>query len=526
MPTVLPQDASLPPSSVAPHHPVCLVILDGWGHRTQSQGNAIAQAHTPTWDALLQRYPFTTLAAAGRAVGLPEGQVSNSEIGHRLLGTGQPFTHPRLLMDDYIAKQTLAEHPTWQHLKQHLQHHQSTLHLVGLMSNGGVHSLLTHFAELLGQATDEGFTKLRIHAITDGRDTPPYQAHAILEDIEQTLYDLGLPQIATVHGRFYAMDRDNRWERTQASLAAILEGKGVRQLLSTQAVRAIYAEDRSEEFIPPSITDFDYTGVEAGDALLCFNFRPDRIHQLMTGLHPSTAHADLGLTLSPQLWVGCLVEAGPLPESNVFFKQAPATETLGGWVAAQGWSQFRCAETEKYAHVTYFFNGGQEAPYPNEHRCLIPSPTHVTTYDEVPRMSLDALLNTAVERLTHHADALTVINLANPDMIGHTGNLAATIEAVEAVDAAVATLLSTCERQGITLMITADHGNADTMLTLDGTPNTAHSLAPVPFVLVAPTLEESQLWQASVQACRSVLDVAPLVKRVLQHQNSIKNDKV
>jgi 2,3-bisphosphoglycerate-independent phosphoglycerate mutase len=472
---------------VEPNASICLLILDGWGIAPESAtGNAIAQAYTPTMDALINTAPVTSLQAHGEAVGMPQSVVGNSEVGHRTLGLGKATPHPRVQLDAWIESGELANQPAWVNALAHVKKHRSTLHLVTLLSTGGVHSHVSHLAEFIGLAKDAGVEALRVHGITDGRDMPPFTAMGLVEDVDGALYDLDYSQIATLTGRFYAMDRDERWQRTAQAFDAMVHAKGKRQFMASQAVKFALADDISDEFVIPSICDLDYQGMEHGDAVLFLNFRPDRMRQLVSALvEPEFDAFDRGV-LPQQLYVATAVSYGSLPDVHVFCEATPATDTLPKAIAKAGLKQFHIAETEKYAHVTYFFNGGNEAPEPGEDRVLIPSPRGVETYDEAPAMAVYEVAKGLIEAMATGQYRFYVANFANVDMVAHTGTLPATVEAVQHVDKALGLVLEAARRLGVTLLVTSDHGNGECMLTAEGTPNTAHTLNQVPLILCMP----------------------------------------
>ena len=494
------------PAAASPPHPkVALVILDGWGLDAQHNqvlspnnptnnpmGNAIAAAQPSHFNTLWHQHPHWVLQASGASVGLPPHQASNSEVGHLALGCGQTLPHERLRMDELCQNETLGTLPTFERLVQHVRHHRSTLHVVVLASTGGVHGHVGHLAAVLNAATEAGLRQVRVHAITDGRDVPAFTAMEAIEDIEGALYDLDLPQLTTVCGRFFAMDRDQRWERTTAAFEAIALGRGQREFMAMQALRKALEENQSEEFITPCVCDLEYQGVEAGDAVLLLGYRPDRMRQLTEAfLNPSVVgHAN---ALPAHLHVATLSDYGleqptspSAPQLNVVLPKAYPTHTVASLVAQAGWQQFRVAETEKYAHVTQFFNGGHLAPVAGEERCLVPSPQHVPTYDLAPEMSLAGVNEALLAAITSQRFALIVANWANADMVAHTGQFEATVQAVQCMDRALPALVAACQASGTHLLLTADHGQAEGMLTPSGQPNPAHTANPVPLVWVAP----------------------------------------
>lgn len=502
--------------------PLLLLILDGWGIQKTTHGNAIAQAHTPNWDTLWQTTQTTQvfpqlLQASGVAIGLPPLQVGNSEIGHLTLGAGKTLTPIRVTIDTAIEENTLTINPKWQAIVTHLQQHkQATLHLVGLLSDGGVHSHLAHLAELLGMAKDANLHQVRVHAITDGRDVPPFSVQDYLYDVEGALLDLNYPQISTVVGRFFALDRDNRWHRTQQAFNALVYGDGKREFLSTQAIKHALEDNISEEFLPPAITELTYEGLAPNDVVLFWHFREDRLRQLAEALvNPKFPHFERPANILNSVKVASLVNiGGSEPWANnisVLFPQEAITPTLGEVVSNANKSQLRIAETEKYPHVTYFFNGGREAPFAGESRLLVASPKTVETYDLQPEMSLPTVTQQLIKALEAKETDLIVANFANPDMVGHTGNLEAAILACKAVDTALGQVLTACQATGTNLVITADHGNVEAMLTNNDAPNTAHALSPVPFIWQPFGMVATQ----PTQPMHTLADVAPFILQAL-----------
>jgi 2,3-bisphosphoglycerate-independent phosphoglycerate mutase len=501
-------------------NPLLLLILDGWGIANTHHGNAIAQAHTPQWDFLWKHAQATQpqgclLKASGKAVGLPANQVGNSEIGHLTLGAGRTLVPVRVQIDNAIEANAIAENAVWQNIVAHLkQHKQATLHFVGLLSDGGVHSHLAHLAELLGLAKDEGLHNVRVHAFTDGRDVPPFSVQDYLYDVEGALLDLDYPQISTVIGRFYGMDRDNRWHRTEQAFRALVFGQGKREFISTQAAKHVLEEALSEEFIPPAITEIGYEGFGANDVVFFWHFRGDRLRQLAEALtNPALTEFDTS-GLPHGLKIASFIGLGNTEGSKkiaVLFPQEPLKKTLGEVVATAGIRQLRLAETEKYPHVTYFFNGGAEHPVMGEDRQLIPSPKTVETYDLKPEMALPEVTHQLVTVLKGKQYGLLVANFANADMVGHTGNFPATIAACEAIDSALERVVQACQASGTHLIITADHGNAEAMLTSNDAPNTAHALSPVPFVW----LPANETVEAPKKPLETLADVAPFILTVM-----------
>ncbi|MFN9646434.1 MAG: 2,3-bisphosphoglycerate-independent phosphoglycerate mutase [Cyanobacteriota bacterium] len=457
-----------------------LAILDGWGYSPESSENAITAADTPVMDALWEAYPHTLIAASGGAVGLPDDQMGNSEVGHLTIGSGRIIRQELVRISQAVRDGSLAQTPALNDLADTLLSSGRTLHLLGLCSEGGVHSHLDHLGGLLRWAASRGLHKVCVHVITDGRDTPPTSAGTDIERLQALLDDAGVGEITTLCGRYWAMDRDHRWDRTEKAYRLLTESGPISPLAPLEVLEASYADGITDEFLEP--VRFGATLVEAGDGLVCFNFRPDRVRQLIRALvspdfdgFPREQITPLHVVTFTQYEQGLPVAVAFPPES--------LDGLLGQVVSEHGLRQFRTAETEKYPHVTYFMNGGIEQAFPGEDRHLVPSP-RVPTYDMAPAMSAEKLTESCIAAINKGIYSLVVINYANPDMVGHTGQIQATAEAITMVDRCVGKLLEATSRMGGTLLITADHGNAEVMRGSDGRPWTAHTTNPVPVILV------------------------------------------
>jgi 2,3-bisphosphoglycerate-independent phosphoglycerate mutase len=462
--------------------PVMLVILDGFGWREDSADNAVRQAKTPTFTGLWESGPHAFLHTSGRDVGLPDGQMGNSEVGHLNIGAGRVVKQELVRIGDAVADGSIAKAPAFTALVQALKTSGGTCHLIGLVSPGGVHSHQDHAAALAGYLHDAG-CKTVVHAFTDGRDTPPQSAAEDLTRLQAAL-PAGVP-IATVTGRYFAMDRDKRWDRVSQTYAAICDAEGARAATPEAAIQAAYAAGKFDEFVPASVIG-DYAGMQDGDAILCFNFRADRVREILAALldpafdgfprkHPPKFAAAAGMTRYSDALA---------PFLGVLFAPDHLPNILGEVVANAGKSQLRMAETEKFPHVTYFLNGGRETLYEGEDRIMVPSPK-VATYDLQPEMSAPELTDKAVAAIDSGKYDLIVLNFANPDMVGHTGVLAAAIKAVETVDTGLGRIAEAIKRQGGALLVTADHGNCELMKDpATGGPHTAHTTNPVPVVLM------------------------------------------
>jgi 2,3-bisphosphoglycerate-independent phosphoglycerate mutase len=472
---------------------VALVILDGFGCAPEGPGNAVALARTPVFDSLWERFPHTTLIAAGRAVGLPDGQMGNSEVGHLNIGAGRVVAQDLVRVSDAVADGSLAANPALGAAFSAARAGRGVLHVAGLVSDGGVHSHVDHLRAVVAAALAAGVPRVAVHAFTDGRDVSPHQAAGLLARLEAEWAGTGAA-IATVVGRYYAMDRDNRAERTELARAALVEGVGERAESASTAVEASYARGLTDEFVLPVVLGDAGLRIAQGDPLVFFNFRPDRARQICHALRPT-----LGLLVTMTRYDDTL---GAL----VAFDDVPLTGTLADALEAADLRQLHVAETEKYAHVTYFFGGGREQRHAGEDWELVASRRDVPTYDFAPEMAAEGVARRFAERFAA-GYAFAVVNLANPDMVGHTGVLPAVIAAVEASDAALGVILGAVEQAGGVALVTADHGNAEQMREPDGSPHTAHTTNPVPLVV---TLAGAQLRDGG-----KLGDLAPTVLALL-----------
>jgi 2,3-bisphosphoglycerate-independent phosphoglycerate mutase len=485
--------------------PVMLAILDGWGWREEVADNAVRLAAVPNFDRLWAACPRALLGASGKDVGLPDGQIGNSEVGHLTIGAGRVMMQELPRISAAIADGSLAKNPVLAKFIAALRKSRGACHLMGLVSPGGVHSHQDHGVALARLVAEAGVA-VRVHALMDGRDTPPRGGRHYLRAFQRAL-----PQsvsIATVIGRYFAMDRDKRWERAKKAYLALAEGEGPRFADPLAVIDDAYAHDVGDEFIVPAIVG-DYTGMRDGDGLLCFNFRADRVRQILAALlDPEFAGfarprriafaAALGMSRYSDELAGYL---------DVLFPPETLRNVLGQVVAAAGRTQLRIAETEKYAHVTYFLNGGEETPNPGEDRILVPSPK-VATYDKQPEMSAPEVTEKAVAAIAGGKYDLIVLNYANPDMVGHTGSLPAAIRAVETVDAGLGQIADAVARAGGALLVTADHGNCELMRDPEtGGPHTAHTTNPVPVLLMGAD-------HASLHA-GALADIAPTLLRLM-----------
>ena len=457
-----------------------LCILDGWGYRHDDAHNAIRAADTPVMDALWHAYPHTLIEASGADVGLPDDQMGNSEVGHLTIGAGRVIRQELVRISQAVRDGSINDNPELNALADRLVTSGQTLHLIGLCSDGGVHSHIDHLGGLLNWAAGRGLKQVCIHVITDGRDTPTQSAPGYLRTIEAQIRKAGIGSISTICGRYWAMDRDNRWDRTEKAYRLLSQSSPLSDVGPVEAIEASYANNVGDEFLEPLRLSDDL--ITSGDGLVCFNFRPDRVRQLIRALVlPTFDNFERSLITDLDVVTFTQYEKG-LPVA-VAFPPESLDGLLGQVVSEAGLRQFRTAETEKYPHVTYFMNGGIEQPYPGEDRHLVPSP-RVATYDQAPAMSAEQLTDHCIAAINKGIYALVVINYANPDMVGHTGEMSATIDAIHTVDQSVGRLLEATNRMGGTLLVTADHGNAELMEGPDGRPWTAHTTNPVPVILV------------------------------------------
>jgi 2,3-bisphosphoglycerate-independent phosphoglycerate mutase len=475
--------------------PIVLIIRDGWGvcdedaDSARAHGNAVLLAKVPVLDKLLANYPHSLLQASGEAVGLPAGQMGNSEVGHQNLGAGRVTYQDLMRISVAIRDGSFFRNPVLLKVMGEVRRTGQRLHLMGLLSDGGVHSHIRHLFALLEMAKQQQLTadQVLVHAILDGRDTPPRSGAGYLQQLEQELQKIGVGRIATVIGRYYSMDRDNRWERTNRAYAAYVLGEGNHAHSAAEAINASYAADKTDEFVEPTVIvaeDGTPVGrVQDGDGLIFFNFRPDRARQITRAF----VHAAPEGSAQPSVNVHyvCMTEYDSTLRAPVAFPPELVEHPLGEVVSDAGLHQLRIAETEKYAHVTYFFNGGREVDFPNEDRALIPSPK-VATYDLQPEMSAQGITDELLKRLSGSDSPydLVALNFANPDMVGHTGVLPATIQALEVVDACIGRIVERVRELGGITLISADHGNAEQMIDTDGGPLTAHTTNPVHLILV------------------------------------------
>lgn len=486
--------------------PVVLIIMDGFGHSAVVDGNAVAGARKPNLDRLMASCPHTTLGASGLDVGLPRGQMGNSEVGHLNLGAG------RIVYQDYtrislaIEQHRLGDNPVLlEAMRAALP--DGSLHLIGLLSDGGVHSHITHLFALLEMARARGVPRVYVHAILDGRDVPPKSALAYFEQLSGKMTALEIGKVATVSGRYYTMDRDKRWERIALAYRALTDGDGLTAPDAEAAVRMGYERGETDEFLKPTIVDHDGL-IRDGDSVIFFNFRPDRARQITRAFVKNDFYEFDRRKVN--VHYVCMTRYDASLDVPIAFPAEDLADTLGETVSTAGLRQLRIAETEKYAHVTYFFNGGREQPNRGEERVLIQSPK-VATYDMKPEMSAQEVTDAVLERLRSKVFDMVILNFANPDMVGHTGIYSAAVKAVETVDRCVGAVANEVLSQGGAVLITADHGNAEKMFDPEtGQPHTAHTTNPVPFILAMKNCRDLRLREGGILA-----DIAPTILDLL-----------
>lgn len=497
--------------------PVLLIIMDGWGLAPDGPGNAPFLAKTPALDELRREFPATRITAHNGAVGLPEGQMGNSEVGHLNIGAGRVVYQDFTRINKAIADGSFATNPVLNRLFDTVASAGGRLHLCGLLSDGGVHSHIRHLEALLKLGAQKK-VPVFIHCFMDGRDTPPESGKGYMEALVAIIGSTGCGTVASITGRYWAMDRDRRWERVEQAWKALMQGEGVAAADPVQAVADAYSRGESDEFIKPIVLRLagqPVATIQDGDSLLCFNFRADRVRQLCHALHDAD-FAGFDVSARPrlrQLVTMTEYEADfPFP---VAFPPQSLQQILGEIVSNKGLRQLRIAETEKYAHVTYFFNGGREEPYAREERVLVHSPRDVATYDLKPQMSAEEITDRLLLRVAQAEEEgapydLIVLNFANGDMVGHTGVLPAAIRACETVDSCVGRIWDFLRGRGWTMLVTADHGNCEVMIDRDGGPHTAHTTNPVPFIVAADSLKGVKLREGG-----ALRDIAPTVLHLM-----------
>ena len=493
--------------------PCLLIILDGWGINPQDKGNAVRMAATPFLDSLLRAYPVTRLQCSGEAVGLPRGIMGNSEVGHLNIGAGRIVFQDLLRIDNAIADESFFRNEALNHAVHVVRENGTDLHLIGLVSDGGVHSQIHHLFALLDFARTNQVSRTFVHALLDGRDTPPRSADGYLCDLNEHISRHSYGAVASVCGRYYAMDRDTRWERIEKAYRLFVDGQGRPAAEPVEGIRQAYEMGQTDEFVKPiAIVDQNsrpLATLKEDDGVIFFNFRADRAREITRALTDEQFSA-FERRRHPQLGAYvCMTQYDEDYALPVAFPPVHLKRILGEVISDKGARQLRIAETEKYAHVTYFFNGGEEKPFPLEERCLVPSPRDVSTYDRKPEMSAREVTAEVLSRLESNLFDLIVLNFANMDMVGHTGVLEAAIKACETVDRCVQQIVERCRQIGGVALITADHGNSEKMIDEQGGAHTAHTVHPVPFVLVDDNRRQVQLGEGKLS------DIAPTILEIM-----------
>lgn len=492
--------------------PLVLMILDGWGLSESERGNAIALAKKPNMEGLLANYPHTMLSTSGEDVGLPEGQMGNSEVGHLNMGAGRVVYQELTRITRAIRERNFYDNPVLLEAIEKVREKNTALHLMGLLSNGGVHSHIEHLYALLELARDQGVSKVYVHAFLDGRDVSPSNAREYITPLTERMQKMETGQVATVMGRYYAMDRDRRWERTREAYYAMVRGEGIKVSSALAAVDEAYERGETDEFVKPTIVTNEQGNpvakVSDGDAIIFYNFRPDRARQITRAFVDDDFDGFDRPADRPKVHYVCMTQYDKTINAPVAYRPQVLVNTLGEVLSYHNLKQLRLAETEKYAHVTFFFNGGVEKPSQGEDRVLIPSPK-VPTYDLQPEMSAKEVTDALVQKIKEQSYDVIIVNFANPDMVGHTGVLKAAVQAVEAVDRSIGRAMQVVKDVDGIAIITADHGNAEVMQDDAGEPFTAHTTDPVPFILVSEEYRNAKLASGSLE------DVAPTILYLL-----------
>ena len=492
--------------------PVVLMVLDGYGLSDKTEGNAIAMADTPVMDKLMKEYPFVKGNASGSYVGLPDGQMGNSEVGHMNIGAGRIIYQDLTRITKAIADGDFFKNEELLAAMENCKKNNSDLHLFGLLSSGGVHSHISHVYGLLEMAKKNGVSNVYVHAFLDGRDTPPASGKDFVAQLEEKMAEIGVGKVASLAGRYYAMDRDNNWDRVEQAYRSLTTGEGKQAESAVAAMEASYAENVTDEFVVPTVITENakpLSVVKENDSVIFFNFRPDRARE-MTRAFCDDKFTGFERTYIPTTFVCFKDYDETIPNKLIAFKKEEIKNTFGEFLAANGKKQLRLAETEKYAHVTFFFNGGVEDPNVDEFRLLVNSPKDVPTYDLKPEMSAPEVGMDLVEAIKSDKYDVIVINFANPDMVGHTGVIPAAVKAVEKVDELVGKAVQAVKDVDGVLFICADHGNAEKMIDYEtGAPHTAHTTNPVPFILV--NYDDSYTLRDGGSLC----DIAPTLIQIM-----------
>ena len=492
--------------------PVLLMILDGFGIAPKQDGNAVEAAKKPNYDKYFTKYPHTKLEASGLEVGLPEGQMGNSEVGHLNIGSGRIVYQELTRITKEIKEGNFFKNDALCKAVENAKENNTALHLMGLLSNGGVHSHIDHLKGLLDLAKQKGLSKVYVHCFMDGRDVAPGSGIEFVKELESYMKEIGVGKIATISGRYYAMDRDNRWERVQLAYNAMVLGEGEKACSAVECMENSYHDNKSDEFVLPCVIEENeepVARIKSGDSVIFFNFRPDRAREMTRAITDKefTGFERQSLNL---VFVTMTQYDKTLANVDVAYRAEQLTNTLGEYVAKNGLNQLRIAETEKYAHVTFFFNGGVEAPNTNEDRALISSPK-VATYDLKPEMSANEVTEELLNRLDQDKYDMVILNFANPDMVGHTGVMEAAVKAIETVDTCLGKVVEKVLEKDGTVFVTADHGNAEVMIDYStGNPMTAHTTDEVPFLWISKDSEGKEL-----KANGKLADIAPTMLTVM-----------
>ena len=503
-----------------PRKVTMLMILDGFGYNEKKEGNAVELANKPNIDQLMKKYPTTRIKPSGLAVGLPEGQMGNSEVGHTNIGAGRIVYQELTRITKSIEDGDFFTNEEFVAAIENCKKYNSKLHILGLLSDGGVHSHNRHLYGLLEMAKRRDFENVYVHCFLDGRDTPPASAENYIIELQEKMKEKGIGKIATISGRFYSMDRDKRWNRIQKSYDALVNGEGIKSTSPINAIENSYQKEVFDEFVEPTvITTADgetpIAKIEEHDSVIFFNFRPDRAREITRAIVDKEFNEFE--TKKIDTYFVCFTSYDEtMPNVHIAFKKEPIKNTLGEVLSNRNLTQLRIAETEKYAHVTFFFNGGEEKQYPGEDRILIPSPK-VETYDLQPEMSAYIVTDKVVEAIESKKYDCIILNYANPDMVGHTGNLDATIKAIEAIDKCVGRVVKAINEQHGNLIITADHGNAEQMIDYDtGEPHTAHTTNDVPLILI------TDLENIKLKGDGKLADLAPTILDLMNIEKPVE----
>lgn len=489
---------------------VLLCIMDGWGINKNCPKDAVCSANTPNFDNLKKSEKFTQINASGEFVGLPDGQMGNSEVGHLNLGAGRVVYQDLTRINKDIREGSFFENKAFGEAIEHAKKYDSALHLYGLVSTGGVHSSLDHIKALVKLAAEKGLKKVYLHAFLDGRDTPPQSAINFLAEMEEELKKYNLPQIATISGRYWAMDRDNRWDRVEKAYNVLLFGEGDKAENSAKAIKDSYDKNITDEFVEPTVTNADPDSrIKDNDSVIFFNYRPDRAREITRAMTFENFDGFARKEVRKNLFYVCLTQYDETFPLTIAFPPQKLTNILGDVLDENSVKQFRTAETEKYAHITFFFNGGEEKSGKLETRALVASPK-VATYDMQPEMSAPEVCENVIKALEDPQYGFILVNFANPDMVGHTGVFEAAVKAVETVDACVGKIAQKAKENGVVMLLTADHGNAECMEDPQThTPFTAHTTNPVPFLVINGG-------EIELQDTGALCDVAPTILELLE----------